>query len=132
MSKWKPALALLLVFMAGLVLGVVGTGLVVTRVVRQIVNNPQYVPTQVELRLVRQLRLTPAQRVRVREILMDSQQRLQAWRQQTQPARAEILSNASAQITLILTPQQQKAFERLKAENRTFFSPSLPPPPQPN
>jgi hypothetical protein len=130
MNSWKPAFALLLVFAAGIVLGAVGTRMIVQRDIRQMVANPGIVRERIELQLARRLRLDPMQRQRVNQVLARAQAQLRETRLQVQPRLQEITSNAQADINVILTPVQQREFERLKAENRpglqTLFGP-LPP-----
>jgi hypothetical protein len=127
MNNWKPAIALLLVFVAGIVLGAVGTRMIVQRDIRQMVANPGIVGERVELQLARRLRLDPTQRQRVNQILARTQMQLRETRLQVQPRLQEITGHAQADINAILTPVQQREFERLKAENRpglmTLFGP---------
>ena len=122
MSKWKPVLAVLLVFIAGMFVGVVGTGIIVRRVVQQMVNHPDALQRRIQngvgMQLARRLNLDAAQRRRVNDILMETQGELKVIRDETQPRIAQIRSNAVDQINAILTPQQRVDFERLREENR--------------
>jgi hypothetical protein len=128
MSSWKPALALLLVFVAGMAVGVVGTRAVVRRVVQQYLVNPDEVrQNQLDIQLARRLRLGPLQRPRVREILAEMQGQLKLIREETQPRRAMVVSNAETQIEAILRPAQLAAFQQMKAENRLLSTPGLVP-----
>jgi hypothetical protein len=142
MSKWKPALAVLLVFVAGMVVGVVGTRMVVRRIAREMILNPEFarnrMTAQAELQLARRLRLGPLQRQRVREILSEMSGQLKLINEETQPRRQMVISNAAAQIDLVLGPEQKLEFEKLKEEmkeeNRALMQPAAPnlplPPPQ--
>lgn len=127
MSQWKPALAVLLVFVAGLVMGVEGTRMVQRWSENQGIANPQAnsnrVGLRMELQLARQLQLRPLQRDRVREILSEMQGQLRMLQDETQPRRAQIISNAAARIDAVLGPVQKKKFEQLKEENRALFPP---------
>jgi hypothetical protein len=138
MSKWKPALALLLVFVAGMVVGVVGTRMVVRQVANAMLKDPTFaqrvvqrqtemVQRQMELRLARRLNLGPMQRDRVREILSEMQGQLKLINQETQPRRAEVITNAEAQINLVLNPDQKAEFEKLKEEYPTLLQPNQHP-----
>jgi hypothetical protein len=118
MSKWKPALALLLVFAAGVVLGVVGTRMVVRRVIAEMVQRPEIIPNRIELVLARRLRLDPMQRRRVNQILVESQTQMRGVRLEMQPRLLQITSNANAQISSLLNERQLRDYERLKEENR--------------
>jgi hypothetical protein len=128
-SKWKAALALITVFAAGAVFGIVGTRMVVRYTVQQILANPQLVQQRVELNLARRLRLDPMQRRRLNQVLMQSQQQLQQLRMETQPRFVGIVSNAETQVDALLTPEQQRQFQFLKQENRRLLP--LGPPPFP-
>ena len=119
MSSWKPAFALLLVFIAGLVVGVVGTRMVVRQVATEMLQHPEAAQTLVqkrmELGLARRLQLGPLQRERVREILAEMQGQLKLINQETQPRRAAVITNAEEpRLMLVLNPDQKLAFERLK------------------
>ena len=128
MSNWKPALALLLVFVAGMAVGVVGTRTVVRRVVQQYLVNPDQVrQNQLDIQLARRLKLGPLQRPRVREILAEMQGQLKLIREETQPRRAMVISNAETQIEAILRPAQLAEFQQMKAENRLLSTPALVP-----
>ena len=132
MSAWKPALALLLVFVAGMFVGVVGTRMVVRRVARTMLEDPAFarerIRVQMELQLARRLRLGPLQRQRVREILAEMQGQLKLIAEETQPRRQMVISNAADQIDLVLGPEQKLEFEKLKEENRALMQPAPLPP----
>lgn len=128
MSKWKPALALLLVFIAGMFVGVVGTRIVVRSIARQMLLNPAFAQQRIsaaaELQLARRLHLGPLQRQRVREILAEMSGQLKLINEETQPRRQMVISNAADQIDLVLGPEQKLEFEKLKEENRALMQPT--------
>ncbi|HXD00003.1 MAG TPA: hypothetical protein VN048_11725 [Verrucomicrobiae bacterium] len=145
MSKWKPALALLLVFIAGMFVGVVGTRMVVRRIATAMLTDPQLardmVQRRIVLQLTRRLNLTPEQRAQVREILSEMQGQLKMINQEAQPRRVQAITNAEAQIDLVLTTEQKLEFGRLKEEYPAILLPNQfpqqfrqqqqpPPPPQ--
>jgi uncharacterized membrane protein len=127
-SKWKPALALLLVFVAGLVVGVVGTRMVVRRIATAMMQDPQLardlVQRRMELQLARRLHLRPDQRAQVREILAEMQGQLKMINQEAQPRRQQAITNAEAHIDLVLTPEQKLEFGRLKEEYPALLLPN--------
>jgi hypothetical protein len=127
MSKWKPAIALLLVFVAGMVVGVVGTRMAVRRIAVQMLTDPAFardrIRGQMELQLARRLHLRPEQRVRVREILAEMQGQLKLINEETQPRRQQVISNAAVRIDLVLGPEQKIEFEKLKEDNRMLMQP---------
>ncbi|MDB6065375.1 MAG: hypothetical protein JWR26_1583 [Pedosphaera sp.] len=126
MNKLKPVLAVLVVFAAGLVFGVVGTRVVMRRTIQAMVNHPEAVRERVELELVRKLRLAPDQRRKVHQIMVDTQLQLRELRRDAQPRFMLIVSNSQSQIASVLTPEQRERFEKLREGNRRFLP--LPPP----
>jgi hypothetical protein len=128
MSKWKPAFALLLVFIAGMFVGVVGTRMVVRSVAAAMLKNPQlaqdFVRTRIELQLTKRLHLGPEQRMRVRDILSEMQGQLKMINQEAQPRRAQAITNAEARIDLVLSPDQKLEWDRLKDEYPGLLRPN--------
>ena len=129
MKNWKSILLLLFVFCAGLVVGVVGTRIAVRHFVQRAILQPERVQLFVERDLSWKLGLDRPQRVKLHEILTDSRVQLREVRQQIQPQTALIFSNANAQITAMLTPEQQTAYEQFKSSNLLFSRAQHPPPP---
>jgi len=123
MTKLKPILLIVLVFAAGFAAGVVTTRIVVRRFVRNALVHPDLVRNRVEIELDRRLRLNPEQRAEVGRILVRTQTRIRALRQQFQPELADILRDAGDDISALLTPEQQRRFERFRAEREQLFLP---------
>ena len=119
MNKFKPALALLLVFVAGTVFGVVGTRMVVRSVIREVITHPNKVPQRIELNLVKRLKLDPEQKTKVHEILADSQKQLRPLRMESM----NILSNAQVKISEILTEEQRRQFDKMREETPNILRP---------
>lgn len=115
-------MAVLMVFVAGLVAGVEMTRVIERWHERQDAASPQtanqQLVTRAELQLARRLRLGPLQRPKVRQALVEMQAQLRLIAQETQPRRALVVSNTAAQIEAILRPDQRVEFEKMKAENR--------------
>ena len=130
MKNWKSLLALALVFFAGVAVGVVGTRVVVRRVLQQAIAHPERVQAVIERGLTRKLRLDNSQQVKLHAILSDSHAQLDALRGQFKPQLVSILTNANEQITAILTPVQQARFEELKRKNHPLLR-ALQPNPAP-
>jgi hypothetical protein len=121
MKKWKPILALVLVFLAGLVMGVVSTRVVTRRVIRGAIEHPDRVREYIERDLVRKLKLDLDQQAKVHATLVDSQQQLETLRSDFEPRFVTIMSNAQAHISEVLTPEQKVKFDKLREENRRIF-----------
>lgn len=118
MKKLKPWLALVLVFVAGVVLGAVGTRLAVRHFVRTAIQQPERLRDRIERELIRRLELSEEQKPRVRAALVRAQERLHALRAEFQPRLREILDDAGAEISATLTEEQRERFERFRAAYR--------------
>ena len=132
MNKLKPVLLLVLVFLAGLAVGVVGTRLVVRQMVRTAIERPDRVRLMLERRLDRRLNLTADQQAQVHDILTNAQAQIQDLRREFRPQLGRVVMQANREITAILTPGQRVRFERMKRENPLFWragqAPAPPPP----
>ena len=121
MKTFKMILLLGLVFFAGGVVGVVVTRAVVRHMVREALMHPEKFQSAVENSLTRQLGLDAGQRAKLNQILSDTRTKLQDLRQQERPQFSVIFSNANEQINLMLTPEQQARFEKLKLEDHPLL-----------
>ena len=123
MKTFKLLLLVGLVFIAGVVAGVVGTRIAIRHWMRLAIDRPQMVQRLIERRLDRQLRLDANQRTRVHQILTDTRGQLKGLRQEYRPQVVLIVSNADVEISTLLTPAQQQRFEKMKQNNREFLQP---------
>jgi hypothetical protein len=121
MKVFKSLLLLALVFFAGIVIGVVGTRVVVRHAVQQAVLHPERVQAVIERNLARRLRLDGGQQAKLHEILSEAHGQLKDLRREYQPQVIVIVSHTEQQIDAILTPGQQARFEKLKEENRPLL-----------
>ena len=126
MKTFKLLLLVGLIFLAGVVAGVVGTRIAIRHWVRSAIQRPQMVQTLVERRLKWQLRLDANQQAQVHQILTDARGRLRGLRQEYRPQVVLIVSNADEEISALLTSAQQKRFEKMKREDRAFLQPAEP------
>ena len=117
MKTFKSLLLVALVFLAGVVAGVVGTRIVVRQVMGEVIAHPETVPPRVERNLAFRLRLDSGQRVKLHEIMSGTHGQLKDLRQEYRPRVILVLSNANNQITALLTPEQLARFEKWKKEN---------------
>src|SRR5579859_4594584 len=104
MKKWKSILLLLLVFGAGLAVGVVGTRVVVRRAVQQAMGHPEKMQTLVERNLTRRLQLDDDQQSKLHAVMTDTRAKLNDLHKQIQPQAAEIWHGADVKISAFLTP----------------------------
>ncbi len=123
MKKLKPWLLILLVFCAGFAGGVVVTRGVIRHVVRQAVNDPDFVRDKIERRLTAKLGLDREQRTKVHEVLISTQHDLKSLRQEFQPRFFSLMSQAQTEISACLTPEQRQKFEEFQNENRHLWQP---------
>lgn len=118
MKKLKPWLALALVFLAGVVVGAVGTRLAVRHYVRTVLAQPETLRERIERELIRRLDLSEEQKPKVHAALIRAHERLKVLRGEFQPRLREILDAAAAEISATLTPEQRERFERFQAAHR--------------
>jgi Spy/CpxP family protein refolding chaperone len=133
-TKIAAAIAILVVFVAGLVIGIAGDrawlvlhGRLSMRhgasdtMVKMLVN-----------RLNRELNLTPAQRTAVTAILRQSRDRIAAIDANVRPQVRAQMAATSAEIENVLTPEQRTKFveirKKMEARHRgsPFYGPSPP------
>jgi hypothetical protein len=117
MKNWKSILLLALVFFAGLAVGVVGTRVVVRRMVQQAIIHPERVQSLMERNLKWHLRLDNEQQVQIHAILTDARGQLAGLRKEFQPQAAEVLRDADQKISALLTPEQQARYDKFKDRN---------------
>jgi len=123
MNRFKPWLLLVLVFVAGIIVGVVGTRLVVRHWIRSVINNPILLREHVERDLAIELKLTPEQRAKVHEILVQSHEKIRDARNEFQPRLLAIFNETEKNIAATLTPEQQVKYEKFLREKRPLWRP---------
>jgi len=116
MKYFKPIIVLLLVFAAGLCVGVVSTRVMIRRSIRQAVRQPELVRLRIERDLTRELDLDPAQQTKLDEILASTQQQVATARQEHPPRFRAIFADTQKRISEILTAEQRVKFEKIQAE----------------
>ena len=114
MKNWKSILLLMLVFCAGIVAGVVGTRVVVRQAVQQAIVHPERMQVSMERNLTRKLQLDNDQQAKLHVILTDTRHQLADLRKQFQPQTATILHDTDQKISLLLTPEQQTRYDKIK------------------
>ena len=114
MKNWKSVLLLVLVFFAGLAVGMVGTRTFVRHTVQQAIIHPERAQVFFERNLARRLQLDSDQQAKLHAILAETRVQLRDLRRQIQPQAVGILRGADAKISALLTPEQQARYERIK------------------
>jgi hypothetical protein len=128
MKNWKSILLLVIVFCAGLAVGVVGTRIAVRRVIQQAMTHPERLQTFMERNLTRRLRLDNEQQVKLHGILTEARGQLTGLRQQFQPQAAEILRDTDQKISALLTPGQAERYQKFKERNWPALKATASPP----
>ena len=126
MKALKLSLLVALVFLAGVAVGVVGTRIAVRHWINTAIQRPQNFQMLLERNLRRRLQLDARQRVEVHRILTDTRVQLRDLRQEYRPQVVTVLTNAEAQISAVLAPDQRARFERMQQQNRRFLPPPEP------
>jgi hypothetical protein len=128
MKTFKMMVLVMLVFLAGVAAGVVGTRMAIRHWVNTAIERPENFQILLERKLRWQLHLDPRQRAEVHRILTDTRVQLRDLRKEYHPQVVVVLTNTEAQISAILTPEQEAQFERMQRENRRFFPAPEPEP----
>lgn len=121
MKTFKLMVLVALVFLAGVAAGVVGTRVAIRHWVNTAIQRPENFQILLERKLRWQLHLDPRQRVEVHRILTDTRVQLRDLRKEYRPQVVAVFTNTEAQISALLTPEQEAQFERMQQENRRFF-----------
>ena len=121
MKTLKPLVLLSLVFVAGIVVGVIGTRAVVRHVISSIVANPDLVWTRIERALAADLKLNPEQRATVHQILSETHDQVRSLRTEYQPRFVPVIEKARAEIAAALTPEQRAKFDKMLKEKERLW-----------
>lgn len=118
MKTAKPILVLLLMFLAGIAVGVVGTRYVVRRTYQQAAREGGFFRDRMERELIDQLNLTEEQQDQVKKIFARSWEEFRQLRTEFHPRFTNIAARTEADIKAILTPEQKAEFEKQLAEKK--------------
>lgn len=125
--RWKVALTLLLVFMAGAVCSAVATRIITQRAIVDLLDGPpERIRTQVVLfRLNLELDLTEEQRAGMRKVLEKQQSEMRVLRQSIEPQLKVIRSKQWTEMRALLREDQRTAFDRMARDLETRLSRTL-------
>ena len=124
MKKLKPWLLIFAVFFAGVAVGIVGTRIVVRKIIQRVAGNPDLMRAKIERDLASNLKLTPEQQAQAHDILVNSQNKIRELRSKFQPRFWEILDHAESQISEKLTPEQREKLQQFLKEKRKVWKPA--------
>ena len=116
MKYLKPIILLVLVFAAGIAVGVVYTRYETRRTIRDAIRQPEMVRTRIVRDLARQLDLDAVQRTKIDEILISTQQQIATAKKERFPRYRLIFADTQYRISEILTPDQRVKFEKIQSE----------------
>lgn len=117
MKTLRVWLVLALVFFAGFAGGVLTTRTITRRVVQAVMAHPALLRGRIERDLDRKLKLDARQEAELHRVLLQSGERLKELRRDFQPRLHTILSETRQEISALLTPEQQRQFEKYLADH---------------
>jgi predicted PurR-regulated permease PerM len=113
--KIKAIAGILVVFLIGVIIGALGTGIFIRRQIRQFTAEKGSLQTFFMRRLDRELKLTEAQKPEVAKILEQVGVDLRQFLQNSQTEFRTIMDKRNAQLKEILTPEQQHKLDVMAA-----------------
>jgi len=116
MKYLKPIILLVLVFAAGIAVGVVATRFSIRNSIKQAVQQPTMVRFRIVRDLSRQLDLDVSQQTKLDEILISTQQQIATARKERFPRYRLIFADTQKRVSEMLTPEQRVKFEKIQSE----------------
>lgn len=126
MAKAKLWLGVFLVFILGMLVGFLGSGIVVKHRLKKFVKDGPP-PLFFFKRLPADLDLGPAQQMEIEKIIDQSRRELETLREKHFPQLKSIIDNSISKIKEKLNAEQKKKFDALM-KHQQFFPPGPPPP----
>ena len=114
MKKWKIWAGLTVLFLSGVLIGGLGSGLYIKSKLDEVVGGEKFRPPRPKLivkRLTREIGLTPKQQGAITGIVEKSTHDLIEVRRETRQKITEILDQSRAQMKEHLSPEQQKKLD---------------------
>lgn len=125
--KIKVVAGVLVVFLCGLLLGALGTSLVVARQIKKFAEGGASARrTWIMRRLNRQLHLTETQRQAVQQIVDRTEEEISNLLRRAMSEFAEILRRQNAEIRPLLTPEQQQKLDSMAKQTPPHVFPAPP------
>ncbi len=126
-KRWRSVLLGLIILLCGIAIGAGSAVVIIQKVVLSAIWNHQEMPDRLTQRIRDKLHLTDEQTQKVRAIIVERQQAIQAVRRDCQPRLEKELEQAKEEIASVLDPRQAKAFRgRFDYLRRSYWPP--PPP----
>jgi len=124
MKNPKAWLCVVLIFIAGIVIGMIAGHRMTLSVMQKASRDPAYLRQMIVKRLSCKLDLSEDQRKSIEGIITDSQVSIRDLRGEVEPRFADILKNAERQIAEVLNAEQQEQFRRMLEERRKLWQPA--------
>jgi len=130
--RWVTLLLALLIFLAGIVVGIGGTVAVAAHRLQYVIHHPEEAPRRITDRLKSRLHLDPRQAAAIQATIAQHQASLQSIRREVQPRVERELSAAVQDIQSQLRPDQAEKWQRLVTQLRAQWTPAEIPTPPPH
>lgn len=114
MKHWKPILGATAIFLCGILVGGIATGVVIRkRIHAALTRGPEACIPLIVRRLDWQLHLSGSQHQQVEAIMRDTQGELREIRHKVQPDVVKTLAESRERVSKVLTPEQQAKYKAL-------------------
>ena len=121
MTRWGARLSVLLVFVVGAICGAVSLQLYRLRIESRIFHAPDPMAQLIVYKLDRELKLTEAQKLEVREAVHGSRDEILSLQTDLMPRVAGVVERWSGRVRACLTPEQRAKFDRIVDERRRLM-----------
>jgi hypothetical protein len=119
MKSGRAISGVVLVFVLGILCGILGTHLMYKYRIESILSGrAQTREEEIVNRLDRKLDLDKRQEEQVRTIIHETHEQIKVLRNQLRPQTDALIETAQARISAILTPGQRKRYEQMIAERK--------------
>ncbi len=123
MKNWKAILAMVVVFLLGVLTGGLCTRTIAVRRLQRVLHgNTVFTAEQITHRLTRQLRLDPTQRDQMLTLVEAAQVQITDARKECLPKVQAALDDFDAKARPILRPDQFEKFDKLVAERKARWA----------
>jgi len=123
MKNWKAILALVAVFILGMIAGgSLASASAAKRLQRVMRGQTAYTAQEVTSRLSRQLHLDPSQRSQMLTLVRAAQVQITGARKQCVPQVLAALDDFDAKARILLQPNQVEKFDKLVAERKARWA----------
>lgn len=119
MNKLKMIAGVLLILLTGIAAGHLGTVFYFQNKI--VTQGPPGLHHLIKKKITRNLRLTDAQQIKFDNIIKQAEEGFDIFRQKHHPEVELILTDCFEKINEILTPKQQKRFEKIKTRFKRGF-----------